>query len=436
MKPEHLIPFCEDDLRPLNASHFVRAKQFLLQRMQQECFQDELNTLRKGKAVKKGPCRLFRLYLDDHGTIRCKARTSDSPDLKAVNGPVLFGTAHKFTQLLLWYIHDFDNCPGYSYAMHKVKKDMYFPRFKVTIIKTLNECAKCKLHKSRAYAYPGNPPLPAYRTEARTPFEFCGLDYAGPFEIDSHDFGGHMWICLFTCLVTRACHLVMVPTCSTTAFIDAVKDLSTFYRMPTLFLSDNATQFHAADRLLRQLQSSKIVQDTFGVREIAWHFTPARASWVGGVFERMIGILKVELRKMSFGTKLTLQEARVHILEVQRIVNSRPLTRATARLDDDTCITPMDLIRGYREDATILPEVYLEDKLEDLWERKQNLPQQYLRKKSNREKFFKNLNDGYFELLRFSSPGTPQKQGQRQTHRPPRVGDVVQIKQDTIRSDW
>ena len=436
LKPEHLIPFCEANMKPMHATHFVRAKRFLLQRMQQECFQDELNTLRKGKAVKKGPCRLFRLYLDVHGTIRCRARTSDSPDLKAVNGPVLFGTTHKFTQLLLWYIHDFNNCPGYSYAMHRVKKDMYFPKFKGTLRKTLNECAKCKLHKSRAYAYPGNPPLPAYRTEATTPFEFCGLDYAGPFEIDSHDFGGHMWICLFTCLVTRACHLVMVPKCSTTAFLDALKDLSTFYRMPTLFLSDNATQFHAADRLLRQLQSSKIVQDTFGTREITWHFTPARASWVGGVFERMIGILKVELRKMSFGTKLTLQEARVHILEVQRIINSRPLTRATASLDDDTCITPMDLIRGYREDATILPEVYLEEKLEDLFERKQNLPQQYLRKKTNREKFFKNLNDGYFELLRFSSPGAPQKQGQGQTHRPPRVGDVVQIKQDTIRSNW
>ena len=32
--------------------------------------------------------------------------------------------------------------------------------------------------------------------------------------------------------------------------------------------------------------------------------------------------------------------------------------------------------------------------------------------------------------------GTPQKQGQGQKHRPPKVGDVVLIKEDTIRPEW
>ena len=118
---------------------------------------------------------------------------------------------------------------------------MYFPRFKIALRKIFSTCAKCCIHKARAYAYPGNPPLPAFRTEARTPFEFCGLDYAGPIQIDSHDYDGKMWICVFTCLVTRACHLVMVPSLSTKAFFDALRELSTFYRMPKLLLSDNAT---------------------------------------------------------------------------------------------------------------------------------------------------------------------------------------------------
>ena len=117
------------------------------------------------------------------------------------------------------------------------------------------------------------------------------------------------------------------------------------------------------------------MQDTLGANEILWHFIPARASHIGGVFERMIGIMKVELRKMSCGTKLTLQEAKVHILQVQRIVNNRPLTRATASLDDVSCITPMDLIRGYKDKTSIFPEVYVDELLEDLWETKQDLPQ-------------------------------------------------------------
>ena len=422
--------------KPLTALNFAKAKRFLVQKMQSECYAVELKALKEGKAVKHGRCRLFGLYLDTHGTIRCKGRFENSPTLQDINLPVLCGTDHKFTQLLLWNIHDKDNCPGYSYAMHRIKKDLYFPRFKIALRKTLDICAKCRIHKARAYAYPRNPPLPAYRTEAKTAFEFSGLDYGGPFDIKSHDYGGKIWICLFTCLVTRACHLVMVPDCSTKTFLEALQELSTFYRMPRLLLSDNATQFHAADRMLRKIQSNKVVQDTLGAKEIQWYFIPARASHIGGVFERMIGLLKVELRKMSFGTKLTLQEAKVHILEVQRIINNRPLTRATASLDDITCITPMDLIRGYKDNTSIFPDVYLDEYLEDLYERKQDLPQQYLRKKLNREKFFKNLNDGYFEKLRFSSPGNPQKQGQGQSHRLPKIGDVVLIKEDTIKIDW
>ncbi|CAL4161569.1 unnamed protein product, partial [Meganyctiphanes norvegica] len=429
-------PFNKATLKPLTAFDFRKAKSFLIQQMQLECYKKELSILKSGKSVKKGQCRLFGLHLDKHGTIRCRGRFDNSPTLVYSNYPVLFGTSHKLTQLMLWNIHRSENCPGYSYAMHRVKRDMYFPKFKITLRKTLNKCAKCRIHKARAYAYPGNPPLPACRTEAKTPFEFCGLDYAGPIDIDSHDFRGQMYICVFTCLVTRACHLVMVPDTSAPAFFDALRDLATFYRMPKLLLSDNGTQFHAADRVLKKLQRSKVIQDTLGAKEVQWLFNPARASHIGGVFERIIQLVRVEIRKMSSGTKLTFQEAKVQLLEVQRILNRRPLTRATASLDDMTCISPMDLIQGFKDDTSIIPHEYIEEYFEELGEQRQNLPQQYLRKKMNREKFFKNLNDGYFERLRFSSPGTPQKKGQGQTHRPPKVGDVVLMKENTLKAEW
>ena len=436
LRHQTIKAFNSTTIIPITALHYRKAKLFLVKQMQLECFPEELNLLCRGKDVKQGRCRNFGLHLDKAGIIRCKGRFENSPLLESMNLPILCGTSHQLTKMLLWNIHNEDNCPGFSYAMHRIKKELYCPKFKVTVRKMLNECAKCKINKARAYAYPGNPPLPSYRTEAKTPFEFTGLDYCGPFLIQSHDFGGKIWICLFTCLVTRACHLVIVPDNSTKAFLEALQDLSTYYRLPKLLLSDNAAQFHAADNLLRQFQSNKLVQETLGAKEIQWLFIPARASHIGGVYERMIGLIKVELKKMSFGTKFTYQEAKVLISDVQRIINNRPLTRATAAIDDDTCITPMDLIRGYQDKACIFPEVYLEEFLEDLWENRQNLPQQFVRKNINREKFFKNLNDGYFEALRFSHPGTPQKQGQGQKHHPPRIGDVVLLKQDTLRSDW
>ena len=286
--------------------------------------------------------------------------------MKDINFPILYGTKHFFTNLTLWNIHQKENCPGYSYTLHEIKKHMYFPKLKITLKKIFSSCAKCLRHKSRAYNYPDNPPLPEFRTEAKTPFEYCGVDYAGPFLIRSHDFVGKVWICLFTCLVTRACHLTIVPDNSTDTFLNALSELQTFYRLPKLLLSDNATQFHAADRTLMKLKQNRVLQAELGEKGITWHFIPARASHMGGVFERMIGLLKTELKKLSGGTKLTYQELKVHVLEIQRILNNRPLIRAKASLDDLECISSMDLIRGYKDQGTELPEVYIEDHLKDL----------------------------------------------------------------------
>ena len=46
------------------AVQFRKAKQYLIKQMQNECYENELETLQKGKAVYYGKCRSFRLYLD------------------------------------------------------------------------------------------------------------------------------------------------------------------------------------------------------------------------------------------------------------------------------------------------------------------------------------------------------------------------------------
>ena len=69
--------------------------------------------------------------------------------------------------------------------------------------------------------------------------------------------------------------MVIVPDNATSTFLEALKELQTYYRLPKLLLSDNATQFHAADRWLRKIQSNKVVQDSLEAEGIQWHFTMA-----------------------------------------------------------------------------------------------------------------------------------------------------------------
>ena len=77
----HVESFNEENLKPLTALNFAKAKRYLIQQMQLECYGEELDMLRKGKSVKKGKCRLFGLYLDKYGTVRCKGQFDNSPYL-------------------------------------------------------------------------------------------------------------------------------------------------------------------------------------------------------------------------------------------------------------------------------------------------------------------------------------------------------------------
>ena len=72
--------------------------------------------------------------------------------------------------------------------------------------------------------------------------------------------------------VYMPCHKSMslgnVPDSSTEAFLKALSELQTFYRLPKLLLSDNATQFHAADRALIKIRQNRAVQAELGEKGI------------------------------------------------------------------------------------------------------------------------------------------------------------------------
>ena len=57
-----------------------------------------------------------------------------------------------------------------------------------------------------------------------------------------------MWICLFTCLVTRAVHIDVVTDMSSETFIRCLKRFAARRGIPQKFLSDNGRQLHVLSR--------------------------------------------------------------------------------------------------------------------------------------------------------------------------------------------
>ena len=88
------------------------------------------------------------------------------------------------------------------------------------------------------------------------------------------------------------------------------------------------------------------VTDYFSTKGIQWRFKVERAPWWGGIFERMIQSAKRCLRKIVRNARLTNEELMTAVIEVEMIVNSRPLSYVSSE-ELEQPLTPSHLLYGY-----------------------------------------------------------------------------------------
>ena len=78
---------------------------------------------------------------------------------------------------------------------------------------------------------------------------------------------------------------------------------------------------------------------------ISWDFNLAKAPWQGGFWERLVGLCKRCLKKVVGKRKLTFDELKVIIFEIETILNNRPLCYVYDDIDD-IALTPNSLLFG------------------------------------------------------------------------------------------
>lgn len=158
-----------------------------------------------------------------------------------------------------------------------------------------------------------------------------------------------VWICLFTCAVTRAVHLEVIPSLSTFHFLICFRRHVALNGRPSLVISDNAKQFVAAretvDRVWAEVCNDPSVVQYSQSEGIVWKFVVQYAPWMGGFYERMVGIVKRGLKVALDRKKLSLEELGVLAYEIATIVNRRPLVYLE---EDEEPLTPSRLIARNR----------------------------------------------------------------------------------------
>ena len=215
----------------------------------------------------------------------------------------------------------------------------------------IHKCVICHRYDGQPLRAPPPPPLPPFRVNEVPPFSYTGVDYAGPLFVHaqgvSDDNSCKVWICLFTCCVTRAVHLELVLDMSAPAFLRCLKRFAARRGLPKKFISDNAKAFQVAARTLKDIVNQPEFTRYLVEVGIEWTFNLEKAPWWGGIFERLVKSVKRCLCKIIGQAKFSYDELNTALVEVEAVVNSRPLTYVSSD-DLEEPLTPSHLLVGCR----------------------------------------------------------------------------------------
>ncbi|XP_068696853.1 uncharacterized protein [Montipora foliosa] len=141
-------------------------------------------------------------------------------------------------------------------------------------------------------------PLPGLRTQkSLRAFSQKSVDFAAwtiLYQAGKRKNRHKRYLCLFTCLGTRAVHLEVAYGLDTDSFLNAFFRMVSRRGLPKDVLSDNGTNFVGANNELEELAGldREKIQEKTACYGIKWHFNPPLAPHFSGVHEVMIKAAK------------------------------------------------------------------------------------------------------------------------------------------------
>ena len=286
---------------------------------------------------------------------------------------------------------------------------------------------------------PKMPPWPKKRLAVARAFSYTGLDYLGPLYIKRDSELSKVWICLFTCLTVRAIHLELVHDLTAQEFLMALRRFIARRGTPIEITLDNAPQFKASKNFVDRLWKDLIVDDSVhhyvSKEGITWRFLPEFCPWMGGFYERLVGLVKRTLRKSIGKICLNSSQLETIVTEIEAILNTRPLVYVGAEIESGIALTPANFLTMNTniavpslepvEDEDFSTQISTSENLVQIWQKGENYLRTFWKLWQNeyllnlRERFQTNLKSSYI-----------------QAKSEPFIGEVVLIKENLPRCSW
>jgi len=255
------------------------------------------------------------------------------------------------TTLIVKFYHEKVGHHGTNHTLAAISSRFWILCARETIKKWQATCAVCIKNNAKP-ATQLMAPLPDIRFKMPLrAFARIAVDFAGPF-ITIQGRGKRRqkrYLCLFTCVASRAVHLEMAYGLDTTSFLNAFFRMTNRRGMPQEVISDNAGNFIAAEKELKNLWQQNDIDKlsvTFAKNAIKWSFIPPLAPHFGGIHESMIKSAKRAIKIVLSDADVTDEELLSAFVYAEGLINSRPLTYQSVDPNDNVPLTPNHLLMG------------------------------------------------------------------------------------------
>ncbi len=426
---------------PLKVEEISQAKELWEQNVQERNFPEVFTALRKRQ--KNELVNQFGLQLDDKGILRCHGRLENAGLAQDSIFPKLLPKKDGFTDLIISSFHKRLFHSGVAHTVSQLRMEYWLPRARTEVRRVLLKCQICRRQEGGPYKAPVMPSLPRSRVSKFSAFSNVGLDYLGPLYVKEIDGSTvKVYVCLYTCLTVRAVTLELIRDLSAEHFLLGFRRFIASRGKPKRVLSDNAPQFKltksAVDKLWSAIFLDGDFQSYISNEGIQWSFTPELSPWMGGVYERLVGLVKRSLRKSIGKVTLSFDQLRTLLKEIQAVLNSRPLVYIGSEFENRWTLCPADFITMNPKTGFAGMELNLEDpdfqdgtlsskdKLLDTWKKGQ----------AHLDQFWKLWSEDY--LLSLRERRQRDLKGPRvQSKFEPKEGDIVLVKELYLpRGSW
>ncbi|CAF1418291.1 unnamed protein product [Didymodactylos carnosus] len=335
----------------LSVEELNDAQKLLDKLVQGKYYSEEKRLINQGQS--NGLIKHLRLFIDDEGLIRCNGRLKNPELSEGAKTPILLPKRDRYVELIIENIHKKLLHSGSRHILSELRQNYWLPTGRRIIESIIKKCWACKKWEGGPFQPPVPPALPKERLLEAPAFTFSSIH-------------GSTW--------------------ETEGYYNGKQ----FRLANTTFLKFGRTYY-----LIHRFKITLQMKELFGNLLSNW-----RRGWVAST-KRLVGLVKRNLRKTIDSHLLTYRQLETVVIEVESVINSRPLGFVGSTLDDGITLTPA-LFLGI-DHRTGFPEIDI-DKDDADFKLKEDSSETLLKKLKKDQKvldiFWKTFRDDYLLSLR------------------------------------